>query len=62
MTFEKNVLQTYREFETSESVGLGDGRNVEALGVKITTQLHNGENVSCWISDVSKLTTNLFSV
>ena len=25
MTFEKNVLQGYREFKASEPVGLGDG-------------------------------------
>ena len=68
MTFKKNVLQGYREFEASEPVGLGDGRTVAALGVgevKVTTQLHNGEKVGCWISDVlyvPKLTTNLFSV
>ena len=68
MTFEKNVLQQYKEFKAPEPVGLGDGRNVEALGVgsvKVTTQLHHGENVSCWISDVlyvPKLATNLFSV
>ena len=33
MTFEKNVLQGYREVEASESVGLGDGCTVAALGV-----------------------------
>ena len=68
MTFEKNVLQGYSEFEASEPVGLGDGCTVAALGVgkiKVTTQLYNGEIVGCWISDVlyvPKLTTNLFSV
>ena len=39
MTFEKNVLQDYREFEASEPVGLGDGRTGAALGagkVKVT--------------------------
>ena len=68
MTIKKNVLQGYREFEASEPVGLGDGRTAAALGVgkvKVTTQLHNGKKVGCWISDVlyvPKLTTNLLSV
>ena len=33
--------------------------------MRVTTQLHKGENVSCWINDVlyvPKLATNLFSV
>ena len=33
MTREKKLLANYREFETPEKVGLGDGRSVEALGV-----------------------------
>jgi len=48
MTFEKSIPQQYKEFKAPEPVGLGDGRSVEALGVgsvKVTTQLHNGENV-----------------
>ena len=33
MTFEKNILEGYRELEASEHVGLGDGHTVAALGV-----------------------------
>ena len=33
MTFEKYVLHSYKEFETPEPVGLGDGRTVTALGM-----------------------------
>ena len=68
MTFESSILHTYKDFETSEPVGLGDGRTVSAIGVgkvKVTTQLHNGERVVCWMTDVlyvPKLTNNLFSV
>ena len=32
MTFEKNVLQGYREFEASEPVGLGDGPHSKQEG------------------------------
>ena len=47
---------------------LGDGHTVSAIGVgkvKVITQLHNGERVDCWMTDVlyvPKLTNNLFSV
>ena len=67
MTFESSVLHAYKDFETPEPVGLGDGRTVSAIGVgkvKVTTQLHNGERVVCWMTDVlyvPKLTNNLFS-
>ena len=33
MTREKQILSDYREFETPEKVGLGDGRTVDAIGV-----------------------------
>ena len=68
MTFESSILHAYKDFETPEPVGLGDGHTVSAIGVgevKITTQLHNGERVVCWMTDVlyvPKLTNNLFSV
>ena len=45
MTFESSILHAYKDFETSEPVGLEDGRTVSAIGVgkvKVTTQLHNG--------------------
>ena len=70
MTFESNVLHDYKDFETPELVGLGDGHTVSAIGVgkvKVIThsQLHNGKSVVCWMTDVlyvPKLTNNLFSV
>jgi 6-phosphogluconolactonase/glucosamine-6-phosphate isomerase/deaminase len=42
MTFQKELLYDYREFETPELVGLGDGHSIQALGsghVKIVTEL-----------------------
>ena len=47
--------QHMTDFETPEPVGLGDGCTVSAIGVckvKVTTQLHNGERVVCWMTDV----------
>ena len=35
MTREKDLLTDYREFESPEKVGLGDGKAVEAVGVGI---------------------------
>ena len=61
-------MHACKDFETPEPVGLGDGRMVSTIGigkVKVTTQLHNGERVVCWMTDVlyvPKLTNNLFSV
>ena len=67
MTFEKYVLHSYKEFETPEPVGLGDGRTVTALGmgkVKVISQIQHGKKVVRWMTDVlyvPKLTNNLFS-
>ena len=50
MTFESSILHGYKDFETQESVGLGDGCTVSATGVgkvKVITQLHSGERVFC---------------
>ena len=50
MTFESIILHGYKDFETTEPVGFGDGCTVSAIGfgkVKVTTQLHNGERVVC---------------
>ena len=68
MTREKDLLTDYREFESPEKVGLGDGKAVEAVGVGIArvrmmfngssprrSQLHH-------VLYVPKLTCNLFSV
>ena len=53
MTFESSILHGYKDFETPEPVGLGDGctYTVSATGVgkvKVTTQLHSDERVVCW--------------
>ena len=68
MTFESNVVHDYKDFETPELVGLGNGHTVSAIGVdkiKVIAQLHNGKSVVCGMTDmlyVPKLTNNLFSV
>ena len=68
MTFKKYVLHSYKEFETPEPVGLGDGRTVTALGtgkVKVISQIQHGKKIVGWMTDVLyvlKLINNLFSV
>ena len=68
MTFESSILHAYKDLDTPEPVGLGNGRMVSAIGVgkvKVTKQPHNGESVVCWMTNVlyvSKLTNNLFSI
>ena len=68
MTFQKKLLHDYREFETPESVGLGDGHSVQALGsghVKLVTELHRGKKIPGCMKEVlyvPKLAGNLFSV
>ena len=67
MTFQKELLHGYKEFETPKPVGLGDG-HVEALGagrVKIITKLRRGKETPGWMNDVlfvPKLAGSLFSV
>ena len=54
MTFRKEVLYDYKEFEVPEHVGLGDGRTVKALGtgrVKFITQLRHRRRTG-WMMDV----------
>ena len=68
MTFNRCVLRHYKEFETPEPVGLGDGRTVNALGmgeVKFTSYLPHNRKVTGWMSNVlfvPQLANNLFSV
>ena len=70
MTFESSVLHDHNNFEVPESVGLGDGHTISAIGVGKVKVIHYtitqyGERVACWTTDVSyvpKLTNNLFSV
>ena len=68
MTFQGKILYNYKEFETLEPVGLGDGHTVSALGigkVKVVSQLYHNKKVFGWMTDVlyvPKLTSNLFSV
>ena len=68
MTFQRNVLRDYKELDNPESVQLGDGRTVSALGagkVKVLSQLVRGRKITGWMTDVfyvPQLTSNLFSV
>ena len=68
MTCQQNILQDYKEFNNSESVQLGDGRTVNALGagrIKVSNQLPCSRESTGWITDVlyvPKLTSNSFSV
>jgi len=68
ITFENGMLHDFKEFETPEPVGLGDGHTVSAVGVgkvKVIRQVHNGKQVIGWMTDVlhvPKLTNNSFSV
>ena len=68
MTFQGEILYNYKEFETPEPVGLGNGLTVSALGsgkVKVALQLYHNKKVAGWMTDVfyvPKLTSNLFSV
>ena len=68
MTPQKELLVNYREFETPERVGLGDGRIVEAVGVgnihlEMLFKLSNPKGaVMIDVLYVLKLTCNLFSV
>ena len=67
MTFQGEILCNYKQFETLEPVGLGDGHTVSALGsgkVKVVSQLYQNKKVAGWMSDVlyvPKLTSNLFN-
>ncbi len=53
MTFQKNTIRNYKEFETPEPVALGDGRTVDALGtgtIKVTSQLPRGKKTVVWLT------------
>uniref|UniRef100_A0A1X7SVG7 CCHC-type domain-containing protein n=1 Tax=Amphimedon queenslandica TaxID=400682 RepID=A0A1X7SVG7_AMPQE len=68
MTFQREVLRNYKEFEVPESVGLGDGHAVNALGtgsIKFLSKLPNNKRMIGWMHNVlyvPKLSSNLFSV
>jgi transposase InsO family protein len=68
MTYQKEVLRRYKEFEKPELVGLGDGRTVQALGtggVKFISYLPRQKKIVGWMNNVlyvPNLTSNLFSV
>ena len=68
MTREKEILSDYRQFEKPEKVGLGDGRTVDAVGVRnVHVEMVFGiskpkKYVICQVLYVPKLTCNLFSV
>ena len=68
MTCDKEKIQEYQEFTKSQSVKLGDGRVVDALGIgnvklKMTFKLSDVKNVTMYdVLYVPKLSGNLFSV
>ena len=67
MTSNKNVLADYCEFDVPETVMLGDGRRVQALGcgrVRISVETCRGKKATMigGVLYVPKLACNLFSV
>ena len=67
MTSNKKLLTDYCEFAVPETVKLGDGRSVEALGtgrVRITVETSEGKKTTMMggVLYVPKLACNLFSV
>ena len=68
MTNERNLLVNYREFQTPEKVGLGDGRTVNAVGignvhVNMTFKVSKPKKAVMYnVLYVPKLACNLFSV
>ena len=68
MTFNRELLIRYRKFDAPETVRLGDGRTVEALGsgrVNITIDTCHGKKLTTAMEGVlyvPKLACNLFSV
>ncbi|CAB4035006.1 Retrovirus-related Pol poly from transposon TNT 1-94 [Paramuricea clavata] len=68
MTKEKSVLVNYQQFGEPESVALGDGRVVQALGSgnvhmdMLFSGSKSKRGVLCNVLYVPKLTSNLFSV
>lgn len=68
MTCDKEILQEYQQFSKAQSVKLGDGRVVDALGVgnvnmKMTFKISDVKNVTMYdVLYVPKLSGNLFSV
>lgn len=68
MTWEKNILTHYRQFEHSQKVSLGDGRTVDAVGVgdvHVNMQFKVSQPRKCVIQQVlhvPELACNLFSV
>ena len=68
MTWEKNILTHYRQFEHRQKVSLGDGRTVDAVGVgdvHVNMQFKVSQPRKCVIQQVlhvPELACNLFSV
>ena len=68
MTFQREILLDYKEFKSTQLVGLGDGYTVEALGtgcVKVINKISGRKDTTKYMRDVlyvPKLAGNLFSV
>ena len=68
MTCDQEILQEYQQFSKAQSVKLGDGRVVDALGIgnvnmKMTFKSSNVKDVTMYdVLYVPKLSGNLFSV
>ena len=68
MTWNKELLAEYQEFETPEKVGLGDGHTVDALGIgnihlrMLFKVSQSKKSVMYKVLYVPQLARNLFSV
>ena len=68
MTCDKDILHDYEQFSEAQSVKLGDGRVVDALGkgtvkMKTTFKMSDAKNIKMYdVLYVPKLAGNLFSV
>jgi len=69
MSHDKTIFRNYSDFEIPETVGLGDGRSMQAYGsgkIRIRLKTDGGkkcmDTTMCDVLYVPKLSCNLFSV
>ena len=68
MTYSRELLHRYRKFDVPQTVSLGDGRTVEAIGagdIELNMMFKVSKKKRCTLKNVlyvQKLTSNLFSV